>query len=135
MTTTATLDVTTLVRAIEERDVATQLSAYAPDASITLVDQDNPPSAPRIMRGTDQLRAHLTDVTGRDMTHEVRTAIATGDQLALEVACAYPDGTDHCESFDSGTGWQADSRHLARHLPVGTPPLCAPPFGDSPLHR
>jgi hypothetical protein len=93
MTTTATLDVATLVRAIEERDVATQLSAYAPDASITLVDQDNPPSAPRIVQGTDQLRAHLTDVTARDMTHEVRTAIATGDQLALEVACAYPDGT------------------------------------------
>jgi ketosteroid isomerase-like protein len=93
MTSTTTLDVDAFVRAIEERDGDAQLAVYAPDASITLVDQDNPPSTPRILHGTDQLRSHLADVTGRDMAHQVRTAVTSGDHLALEVACTYPDGT------------------------------------------
>lgn len=93
MTSTVSLDVAALVRAIEARDAEAQLRAYSSDAELTVVDENNPPSAPLVVQGADQLRIHFTDVTERDMTHEVRTAVATDDHIALEVACRYPDGT------------------------------------------
>jgi ketosteroid isomerase-like protein len=91
--TTTTFDLTALTAAIESRDADAQLGFYAPNAELVLVDRDNPPSRPRTITGTDQLRTHLTDVCQRDMTHSVRAAIVDGDHIAAEVACAYPDGT------------------------------------------
>jgi len=94
MTTTTTLDVTALARAIESRDAAGQLAAYAPDAELTLVDHDNPPSRPRILRGPDAIGAHLNDVCARDMTHQVRATVADAGRVAFQVACRYGDGTE-----------------------------------------
>ena len=91
--TTTTFDLTTLTSAIEGRDAEGQLAFYVPDAELVLVDRDNPPSSPRIISGTAQLRPLLTDVTSREMTHSVRAAVADEKHVALEVACAYPDGT------------------------------------------
>jgi hypothetical protein len=92
MTATTTLDLAALVKAIESRDASTQLAAYAPDAELVLVDATNPPSRPRVLRGTGEIGDHLADVCGRDMTHEVRAAVADGQRVALEVACRYRDG-------------------------------------------
>jgi ketosteroid isomerase-like protein len=93
MTATRTLDVTTLSAAIEARDAQGQLAAYAPDAELTIVDAANPPSRPRVLRGHDEIGPYLADVCARDMTHEVRTTVVTGERLAVEVACRYADGT------------------------------------------
>ena len=93
MTTMKTLDVTSLARAIETRDAAGQLAVYGPDAELTLVDHDNPPSRPRVLRGTDEIGAHLADVCARDMTHEVRATVADSGRIAFQVACRYGDGT------------------------------------------
>jgi SnoaL-like domain len=90
---TTTFDLAAHARAIENRDAATLLADYRPDAEIVLVDHDNPPSRPRVLTGLDTIRDHLSDVYGRDMTHQVRTRMATDEQIAFEVACAYPDGT------------------------------------------
>jgi hypothetical protein len=92
MTTTKTLDVTSLARAIETRDAAGQLAVYGPDAELTLVDHDNPPSRPRVLRGTDEIGAHLADVCAREMTHEVRATVADSGRIAFQVACRYGDG-------------------------------------------
>lgn len=93
MTSTITFDIAALTRAIETRDAEAQLAHYRPDAELTLVDQDNSPSAPRVLRGTAELRRHFTDTCERDMTHEVRTAVGGPDRVAFEVTCRYPDGT------------------------------------------
>ena len=93
MTSTLTFDTAALARAIESRDAAGQLASYHPDAVLTVADHLNPPSRPRIVRGTSSLRAYLDEVCGRDMVHSVQTSIATADHIAFEVACAYPDGT------------------------------------------
>lgn len=93
MTTTSTLDITTLAQAIEARDAAAQLATYAPDAELTIVDAVNSPSRPKVLRGTDEIGAHLTDTCERDMTHQVRSSVADAHRIAMEVACRYPDGT------------------------------------------
>jgi ketosteroid isomerase-like protein len=93
MTSTLTFDTAPLARAIEARDAAAQLEYYASDAVLTVVDHLNPPSRPRVVRGSAALRTHLFDVCARDMVHRVEAAIATADRIAFEVACSYPDGT------------------------------------------
>ncbi len=93
MTTTATFDVTALGHALETRDAAAQLAAYAPDAELVITDRDNPPSRPRVITGTEALREYLDDFTSRGMTHEVRFSVASEDRIAFELACQYPDGT------------------------------------------
>jgi hypothetical protein len=88
-----TFDVEALVTAIENRDAEGQLAAYSDDAELVVIDHEHPPSNPTVVRGTEALRAHLTDITSRDMTHQVTTAALTGDRLTIELACRYPDGT------------------------------------------
>jgi hypothetical protein len=88
-----TLDVSALVRAIEGRDAEGQLAAYASDAEIVVIDHDHSPSNPLVVRGTDALRAHLSDICARDMVHEVTTAALADDRLTVELACRYSDGT------------------------------------------
>ncbi len=90
--TTMTIDLDRLSRAIEERDAATQLAAYTDDAELLIVDRHHPPSTPRVLAGRDAIGAFISDVAGRDMTHEVVAAVTDGDTLALTEACRYPDG-------------------------------------------
>jgi hypothetical protein len=92
-TTTAAFDIAALTAALEGRDAAGQLACYLPDAKIVVVDHDNPPSRPRTITGTDAIGEYLTDVCDRDMTHQVRAALATSDRIAFELVCSYPDGT------------------------------------------
>jgi ketosteroid isomerase-like protein len=86
-------DLAALSRAIEERDAASQLALYADDAEVRLVDQDNPPSAPRILRGKPAIAAWIQDVSARDMTHRVERTVVQGDRAAFTESCRYPDGT------------------------------------------
>jgi hypothetical protein len=92
-TTTATFDTAALTTAIESRDAAGQLAAYAADAELTVIDHDNPPTRPRVLHGASAISEYLTDVCARDMTHQVRNAVLASDRLTVEVACRYPDGT------------------------------------------
>ena len=94
-TTTAstTFDLAALRTAIETRDAAGYLALYAPDAEITTVDENARPSKPSILRGHGEIGPFLDDVCSRDMTHRVTRAFTSGNQLAYEVECGYPDGT------------------------------------------
>jgi ketosteroid isomerase-like protein len=92
-TTTQTFDLAAFVAAIETRDAEGQVAAYRDDAVLTLIDHEHPPTNPLVLRGTDALRAHFDDVCSRDMTHKVTTATARDDQLVVELACRYSDGT------------------------------------------
>jgi len=48
MSTITTFDLDRFTRAAEERDAATQLSMYGPDAVVTLVDKIAQPGSPRV---------------------------------------------------------------------------------------
>lgn len=91
--TTTTPIVENLRTAVETRDAEGQLAAYADDAVLRIVDAEHGPSAPQIVQGRDALRAHLSDICSRDMTHRVHRAVDGGDRISFEVHCAYPDGT------------------------------------------
>jgi hypothetical protein len=67
-------------------------AAYAADAEVRIVDHDNPPSRPRVLRGTQEIAEHLRDTCSRDMTHSVSRETAAGGRVAYSVECRYTDG-------------------------------------------
>lgn len=93
MSTLQKFQIETFARAIEERDAATQIALYAPDAEVTLIDRISQPSTPRVLRGEEEIRAWIEDVCGRDMTHRVRHTVCDDTGAAFTEACRYPDGT------------------------------------------
>jgi hypothetical protein len=93
MSTTTAFDVDALVKSIEGRDAETQIGLFAQDAVVTTVDHEHPPSNPDVVSGREAIAAHLRDVFGRDMTHEVHDVVLAGDALAYRLECRYPDGT------------------------------------------
>jgi ketosteroid isomerase-like protein len=94
MNPTATaFDTEALRRGIEERDAATLRALYAPDAEMTVVDRNAPPSRPRVLRGRTAIGEFLDETCGRDMTHRLERVVVSGDTAAFTQACRYPDGT------------------------------------------
>jgi SnoaL-like protein len=94
MSTTTAFDLERFTRAAEERDAATQLSMYGPEAVVTIADKISQPGAPRVLRTRAEIRAWLEDMYGRDMTHEVRHTVNDETGAAFTEACRYPDGTN-----------------------------------------
>lgn len=93
MATATNLDLDAIRKGQEAHDLESLLSAYAEDASVSVVDATNPPSRPRTLRGKDEISAFWGDVLGRGLTHKVERLFAANDQAACRVACEYPDGT------------------------------------------
>ncbi|MGE3150108.1 MAG: nuclear transport factor 2 family protein [Pseudorhodoplanes sp.] len=79
-------------RAIEGRDGTMLAGFYADDALVQIIDRNNPPSRPRIVKGKAAIGAFWDDICSRAMTHRVDTSIAEKDRLAFTQACTYPDG-------------------------------------------
>jgi hypothetical protein len=94
MSTTTTFDLDRFARAAEERDAATQLSMYGPDATVTIVDTIAQPRAPRVLHDRGEIKAWLEDTYGRDMTHTVGHRVTDQTGAAYTQACRYPDGTN-----------------------------------------
>jgi ketosteroid isomerase-like protein len=79
-------------RAVEERDAAALLGLYAEDAEFQVVDSNDQPSQPRIIRGRQAIGDYLADVCGRDMTHTIERLVVSADHAAFLQACRYPAG-------------------------------------------
>jgi ketosteroid isomerase-like protein len=94
-TTTSTsraFDAEALRRGIEERDAATLLGLYAQDAELHVMDRNDQPSHPNIVRGRAAIGEYFADVCGRDMTHKLERLVVTGDNAAFIQDCSYPSG-------------------------------------------
>jgi hypothetical protein len=94
MSTTTTFDLDRFARAAEERDASTQVSMYAPDATVTITDKISQPGSPRLLRTREEIRAWLEDIYARDMTHAVQHKVKDDTGAAFTEACRYPDGTN-----------------------------------------
>lgn len=94
MSTATTFDLDRFTRAAEERDASTQLSMYAPDAKVTIVDKLSQPGSPVILSTRGEIKGWLEDMFGRDMTHKVKQQVQDDDGAAYTLACRYPDGTN-----------------------------------------
>ncbi|MGQ0485975.1 MAG: nuclear transport factor 2 family protein [Hyphomicrobiales bacterium] len=91
--TTVNPTIAGLRRAVETRDAKTLKSFYSGDATMTIIDSDNPPNKPRTLKGAKEIGAFLDDVCSRDMTHTLNDGVIDGGHLAYVEACRYPDGT------------------------------------------
>jgi hypothetical protein len=94
MSTITTFDLDRFTRAAEERDAATQLSMYGPDAVVTITDKIAQPGAPRVLRTPAEIKAWLEDLFGREMDHTVKHKVGNDSAAAYVLACRYPDGTN-----------------------------------------
>jgi SnoaL-like domain len=94
MSTTTSFDLERFARAAEQRDASTQLSMYAPDATVTIADKVSQPGSPRVLRTREEIKAWLEDMYARDMTHSVRRTVKDDTGAAYTQACRYPDGTN-----------------------------------------
>ena len=92
-TSTTTFDIARFSRAFTERDVAAQIEAYAPDATVTIADPATRPSSPRILHGREEIAAWVADIAGRELTHAVKHAVQDDDGAAYVIGCSYPDGS------------------------------------------
>ena len=79
-------------QAIENRNGRMLAGFYGDDAVLSIIDRNNPPSRPRVVRGKAAISAFWDDICSRAMTHKVDTSVAQGDELAFTQACSYPDG-------------------------------------------
>ena len=93
-TTNPTFDLDRFARAAAERDASTQLSMYAPDATVTIADRISQPGSPRVLCTRAEIRSWLEDTYGRDMTHSVQHRVKDESGAAYTQACRYPDGTN-----------------------------------------
>ena len=72
LSTSQTFDAEALRRGIEERDASRLLALYAEDAELHVVDRNDQPSHPKVIRGRTAIGEYFADVCGRDMTHSDR---------------------------------------------------------------
>ena len=63
MSTITTFDLARFARAAEERDAATQLSMYGPDATVTIVDKVSQPGSPRVLSDRGEIKGWLEDTS------------------------------------------------------------------------
>ncbi|MBV9801566.1 MAG: nuclear transport factor 2 family protein [Solirubrobacterales bacterium] len=94
MGTITTFDLDRFARAAEERDAATQLSMYGPNAVVTINNKLSQPGSPRVLATREQIKAWLEDMYGRDMTHSVKHRVLDDTGAAYTQACRYQDGTN-----------------------------------------
>ena len=92
MTSRHEVSVAELKRAIEGRDAKALTAYYAEDALLRIVDQDNPPSKPRELKGKQAIASYFDDVCGRAMSHHIESGISNGQALAFTEVCTYPEG-------------------------------------------
>ncbi len=81
-----------LRRSIEERDATTLVGLYAEDAELQVVDRNDQPSDPKVIRGRRAIGEYFADVCGRDMTHKIRRLVVSENNAAFVQACRYPSG-------------------------------------------
>jgi hypothetical protein len=93
-TTTTQFDIDRFADAAQARDASTQLSMYAPHATVTIVDRICQPKSPRVLHNRGEIETWLTDLCGRDMTHRATRRVSDETRAAFTLECRYPDGTN-----------------------------------------
>ena len=131
MSTTVTFDLDSFTRAAEERDAATQLSMYGPDAVVTIADKISQPGSPRVLRTHEDIKSWLEDMYGRDMTHTVKHRVEDETGAAYTQACLLP-GRDQRAVRHRDRARRRRDRHADRGSGLGRGVI---DVGHHPDHR
>jgi hypothetical protein len=89
----AAFDLETFSHALADRDLDYQLSRYAADADIRIVDPDNPPNDPHLVQGIAAVRRWLWDSDAKQLDLQVTHAVDGGDRVAFTERWYDRDGT------------------------------------------
>ena len=89
--TTGSLEIETLRRALEQRDIDLLVNLYADDAEVRIVNRDNPPSSPFELHGKEEIRTYLQEIPP-EITERLDQVVADDERAAITVTCQYPDG-------------------------------------------
>jgi hypothetical protein len=79
--------------ALADRDLDYQISRYATNADIRVVDPDNPPASPLLLHGTADIRRWLWDSDADTRDVEVTHVVDGGDRVAFSGRWHQRDGT------------------------------------------
>jgi hypothetical protein len=90
----ARFDLDAFTEAMERRDIDYQVANYASDADIRIVGPDNPPSAPRIVNGSEAIRDWLRASTAHTLDLLVTNLVDGGNRVAFTEQSRHEDGTD-----------------------------------------
>lgn len=95
MQSTTRFDVDALRAGMQERNASMMRGLYAPNARLTIMDQHDRPSRPRVIEGKAAIGEYLDELCGRNTEHHVEQVVVSGDgtQAAYLEGCRYPDGT------------------------------------------
>ncbi|HZH99032.1 MAG TPA: nuclear transport factor 2 family protein [Fimbriimonadaceae bacterium] len=117
MVTQATggVDVESLRRAYEQRDIDLMLGFYADDAELRIVNRLHPPSNPYELRGKEQIAEFQRRIFARDMKHRLEREVVGENRMAFHVACEYPSGE---RLLDAMVLELDNSGKIVRHLEV-----------------
>ncbi len=117
MATQATggVDVESLRRAYEQRDIDLMLGFYADDAELRIVNRLPPPSNPYELRGKEQITEFQRRIFARDMKHRLEREVVGENRVAFHVACEYPSGE---RLLDAMVLELDNSGKIVRHLEV-----------------
>ena len=86
-------DLMDFVRAIDASDAETQIAAYADSAEVEVIDLDNPPSSPHVLRGKSAIADWVRSNCRSHVRQRVVRTIAGDDGIAYTVAQVQRDGS------------------------------------------
>ena len=86
-------DLVEFSRAIDARDAESQIAAYADCAEVQVIDPDNPPSSPHVLKGKNAIADWVRTTCQRHVRQRVVSTIDGNDQIAYTVAQVRRDGS------------------------------------------
>lgn len=86
-------DLTEFSRAIDAGDAETQIAAYADCAEVQVIDPDNPPSSPHVIKGKNAIADWVRGNCRRNLRQRVVRTIDGDDRIAYTVTQVQRDGS------------------------------------------
>jgi hypothetical protein len=86
-------DLTEFSRAIDASDAEAQIAAYADCAEVAVIDPDNPPSSPNVLKGKEAIADWVRTNCRNNVTQRVVRSIDGDDGIAYTVAQVQRDGS------------------------------------------
>ena len=87
------LDLAAFNRAIDTSDAESQIAVYDDSAEVQVIDADNPPSAPRVLKGKDAIADWVRSNCQPQVSRRVVRLINGADRIAYTVAQVQDDGS------------------------------------------
>ena len=114
MISPVTTNMDTLREGLEQRNTELLIAMYADNAVVQIVDKNNQPSSPLILRGKQAIADFFRDVGSRDMTHQLTDEVVGKDRISFNESSQYASG----ERVLSASVLDLQNGKIVRHVIV-----------------